>query len=54
MFLDIVTKKAARMHNDIDPDAARKIADDRYVDDITTGGSERERNASIYPGLYRW
>ena len=30
------------MHNDIDPKAARKIADDRYVDDITTGGQKRK------------
>ena len=30
------------MHNDIDPQAARKIANDRHVNDITTGGSEKE------------
>ena len=29
------------MHEDIDPGAARKIADDRYVDNVKTGGSEK-------------
>jgi hypothetical protein len=47
VFLDIVIKRVARMHNDIDPEAARKIADDRYVDDITTGGSEKEVSKMI-------
>ena len=42
VFLYIVIKRFARMHEDIDPEAARKIADDRYVDDITTCGSEKE------------
>ena len=47
VFLDIVIKRVARMHNDVDPQAARKIAEDRYVDDITTGGSEKEVSKMI-------
>ena len=30
------------MHKDIDPEAARKIVDGRYVDSTTTGGSEKK------------
>ena len=38
----IAIKRVARMHKDIDSEAARKIVDGCYVDDITTGFSEKE------------
>ena len=38
VFLDIIIKIVARMHNGIDSQAGKKITEDRYVDDITTGG----------------
>ena len=41
-LLDIVINKAARRFSDIDPDASTKIINDRYVDDIATGGSAQE------------
>ena len=41
-FLDIVINKVASKFKDIDPRTARKIIDDRYVDDIVTGGSPDE------------
>ena len=42
VFLDIVIKRVVRMYRDIDPEAARKIADHGYVDNITTDGSKRK------------
>ena len=48
-FLDIVINKLADMFKEIDPLAARRIINDRYVDDIATGGSveEVERMAGV-------
>ena len=37
-ILEVAIRKTAEIHYDIDPVAARKIIDDRYVDDITSGG----------------
>ena len=42
VFLDIVINKVASLFKDVDLQAARKIIDDRYVDDIATGGSPEE------------
>ena len=42
VFLDLVIKEAASRFKHIDPLAAEKIAHDRYVDDIATGGSPEE------------
>ena len=40
--MDIVIKMVTDMFKDFDPQAAIKIANDRYVDDIATGGSDEE------------
>ena len=42
VFLDIIIKRVARMHRDINPEASRKIADDCYVDNITTCGLKKD------------
>ena len=39
VYLDIVINQAADRFHFIDPEAAEKIKNDRYVDDIATGGS---------------
>ena len=39
VYLDIVINQAADRFHSIDPEAAEKIKNDRYVDDIATGGS---------------
>ena len=41
-LLEIAIKKVAELYESIDPAAARRIMDDRYVDDIATGGSPSE------------
>ena len=41
-FLDIVINKTAHRSDDIDQQASLKIINDRYVDDIATGGSAQE------------
>ena len=42
VYLDIVINKATDMFQSVDPAAAAKIKNDRYVDDIATGGSPNE------------
>ena len=42
VFLDIVINRTAKMFENIDPIVAQKIQDDRYVDDVATGGSPME------------
>ena len=42
VFLEIVINQAADKFQKIDPQAANKIKNDRYVDDITTGGTPSE------------
>ena len=39
VYLDIVVNKTADLFQEIDPEAAKKIKKDRYVDDLATGGS---------------
>jgi hypothetical protein len=39
VFLDIVINQTAKKFEKIDPVVAQKIQDDRYVDDLATGGS---------------
>ena len=41
-FLEIAIKKTAAMNEEIDPVAAQRIKDDRYVDDFATGGTPTE------------
>ena len=41
-YLDIVINETAERWKDIDPVASSKIMNDRYVDDIATGGSPSE------------
>ena len=41
-ILEIAVKKTAEMNRSIDPLAADKIASDRYVDDIATGGTSAQ------------
>ena len=44
VYLEIVIQQAAEKFRSIDPQTANKIINDRYVDDITTGGSPSEVN----------
>ena len=41
-FLEIAIRRTAEMNQQIDPVAAARIRDDRYVDDISTGGTPAE------------
>ena len=41
-FLEIAVKRTADMNEEIDPVAAQRIRDDRYVDDFATGGTPDE------------
>ena len=41
-FLEIAIRRTADMNSSIDPVAAARIRDDRYVDDLATGGSQAE------------
>ena len=42
MFLEIVIRRTASLNQHIDPLAATRITEDRYVDDLSTGGSLSE------------
>ena len=42
VLLDIVINETAEKSKDVDPIASQKIVNDRYVDDIATGGSPSE------------
>ena len=41
-FLEIAIRRTAEMHRAIDPVAAHRIQHDRYVDDLSTGGTPDE------------
>ena len=41
-FLEIAIRRTAEMHKAIDPVASQRIQNDRYVDDLSTGGSPDE------------
>ena len=41
-FLEIAIRRTAQCHTSIDPLAAERICNDRYVDDLATGGSPAE------------
>ena len=41
-FLETPIRRAAEIHKDIDPVAAQHIQSDRYVDDLSTGGTPEE------------
>ena len=41
-FLEIAIRRTAEMHQSIDPLASARIKEDRYVDDLSTGGSPME------------
>jgi len=41
-FLEIAIRRTAEMNRSIDPLAATRIREDRYVDDLSTGGSPME------------
>ena len=41
-FLKIAIRRTAEMHRAIDPVAAHRIQHDRYVDDLSTGGTPDE------------
>ena len=41
-FLEIAIRRTAEMNQHIDPVAAARIRDDRYVDDLATGGTPAE------------
>ena len=41
-FLEIAIRRTAETNQEIDPIAAAKIRDDRYVDDVVTGGTPAE------------
>ena len=47
VFLEIVKDLAARLGADIDPDTARKIVEDSYVDDNLSGGNAEEADRMI-------
>ena len=47
VFLEIVKGLAAQLGVDIDPDTARKIVEDSYVDDNLSGGNEEEADRMI-------
>ena len=47
VFLEIVKGLAAQLGSDIDPDTARKIVEDSYVDDNLSGGNEEEADRMI-------
>jgi hypothetical protein len=41
-LLEIAIRKVALLNEDIDPAAASRIVNDRYVDDLTSGGTSEE------------
>ena len=47
VFLEIVKDLAARLGADIDPDTARKVVEDSYVDDNLSGGNAEEADRMI-------
>ena len=41
-LLEIAIRKVAELHTSIDPTAAKRIINDRYVDDFASGGTPAE------------
>ena len=46
-LLEIAVKKVAELNSNIDPVAANRIINDRYVDDFASGGSPVESPALL-------
>ena len=51
-FLEIAIRRTAEMNKHIDPQAAYRIVNDRYVDDFATGGTPAEVSRFVGCLLY--